>query len=299
MSVMRVHIHDIWIGVFHSKREFDESAKMLEQLHSVFDWIDDRLLFSRHPYDFPAFCSACGEVTKIRLEWMYAAWSNVSPSIHPAWTETFVCQKCKLNSRMRALVDFLLTRSGLDFQAYIYIAEQLTPLYRHLRTLFPRLVGSEFLGNSYVGGRTYVHRCQLVRHEDLTRLSFESERFNAVLTLDCFEHIPNYQQAFLEIHRVLKPGGQLIFTIPFFATFEKTVVRASVTPDGKIMHHLPPEIHGNPISDEGSLCFQNFGWDILDSLRNSGFVVAEAWLYWGPWKGHLGYPTFLFRALKE
>ncbi len=63
-------------------------------------------------------------------------------------------------------------------------------------------------------------------------------------------------------------------------------------------HRLPPEIHGNPVSDEGSLCFQNFGWDILADLGGVGFSDAKAALYWGPWQGHLGYPFFVFSALK-
>lgn len=67
-----------------------------------------------------------------------------------------MCQKCKLNSRMRALTDFLPARSGPDGRAHVYVAEQLIPLYRQLLTLFPWLVGSKLLGNSHVGGRTYT-----------------------------------------------------------------------------------------------------------------------------------------------
>jgi len=67
---------------------------------------------------------------------------------------------------------------------------------------------------------------------------------------------------------------------------------------GKVVNLLPPEIHGNPISKNGSLCFQNFGWDILDELRGNGFINAKASLYWGPWQGHLGFPFFVFNAIK-
>jgi len=75
-------------------------------------------------------------------------------------------------------------------------------------------------------------------------------------------------------------------------------VRARLDAKGEVEHLLPPEIHGNPISGEGSLCFQNFGWDILDTLRASGFSKASAHLYWAPWLGHLGLAMFIFSAQK-
>jgi hypothetical protein len=69
-------------------------------------------------------------------------------------------------------------------------------------------------------------------------------------------------------------------TIPFFYDRAQTQIRASLGNDG-IIHYLPPELHGNPVSSEGSLCFQNFGWDILSDLRQAGFSDAMASMYWG------------------
>lgn len=138
-----------------------------------------------------------------------------------------------------------------------------------------------------------------MRHEDLRDLSFWDNTIDLVITQDVFEHVFNYKKAFSEIHRVLTDGGMLVFTVPFFWNSERTVVRASVDGSGNIIHHLPPEIHGNPVSEEGSLCFQNFGWDILTDLRSVGFSEATAHLYWGLWQGHLGFPFFVFSARKR
>ena len=66
---------------------------------------------------------------------------------------------------------------------------------------------------------------------------------------------------------------------------------------GDVQHILPPEIHGNPVTAGGSLCFQHFGWDMFDELRSAGFSSAVAKLYWGPWQGHIGVPGFLFHAV--
>jgi len=46
-------IPSIWLGDFHSKAEYDENAPKLAAAFSVYDWIDDRLLHSRHAFTFP------------------------------------------------------------------------------------------------------------------------------------------------------------------------------------------------------------------------------------------------------
>jgi len=49
---------------------------------------------------------------------------------------------------------------------------------------------------------------------ELTRLkgSKDGEGFSTVISNCVFEHIPGFREAFREIHRVLRPGGQYIFT---------------------------------------------------------------------------------------
>jgi SAM-dependent methyltransferase len=290
----------IWMGEFRSKVEFDRSLFQLAPAFSVYDWIDDRVLFSRHRFTYPAYCSACEQVTQMQIDWLWGGCSSTSSSVNPAWTETCICQKCGLNSRMRALIDFLRVRCNLKNIKNAFIAEQVTPLYQVLKRIIPSVIGSEYLGPGHKSGKRVFNwrYLQYIRHEDLTNLSFPDCQFDLVITLDVFEHIPNYRTAFAEIYRILRLGGLLVFTIPFFYEQETTRIRAVFNSDGTINHLLPPEIHGNPISGRGSLCFQNFGWDILDELRKIGFADACAALYWGPWQGHLGYPFFVFYAIK-
>lgn len=290
----------IWLGDFRAKSEYDVNAPDLAAAFSVYDWIDDRMLYSRHSFFIPAYCAVCNQVTKIKIDWLFGGISDITHSIHPAWTETGVCEKCGSNSRMRALVAFLKTYCDRDATKKAFIAEQVTPLYQKLKQIFPSLVGSEYLGPEYESGQIVENICNqsCVRHEDLTALSFSNGEFDLAMSLDIFEHIPDYRKAFSEMCRILAPGGRLVFSIPFFHEIETTRVRASID-FGGIIHHLPPEIHGNPVSNDGSLCFQNFGWDILDDLRAIGFSDAKGSLYWGPWQGHFGLPFFIFSALKS
>lgn len=289
----------IWLGDFTSKHDFDASKDRLHQLISVLGPIDDRFWSSRHPFAIKAYCAACAEVTTMHLAWHLG---GITPegAVHPAWTETAACEKCGLNSRMRALVDFVRKKGGDTPFQRVYAAERTTPGFQVLKGLFGDLVGSEYLGPDYRPGQTavMVKGHPLVRHEDLTRLSFADREFDLVITQDVFEHVPDYPKAFAETARILRLGGMLVFTIPFFANLAQTQVRATLRADG-IEHHLPPEYHGNPVSSEGSLCFQNFGWDILTELTNAGFSVATASMYWGPWQGHFGFPFFVFSATRS
>jgi SAM-dependent methyltransferase len=50
---------------------------------------------------------------------------------------------------------------------------------------------------------------------DILDMPFSQNNFDAVVCLEVFEYVPKYIEAFREIHRVLKPQGKLILSIPF------------------------------------------------------------------------------------
>lgn len=282
----------IWIGKFRTGQEWEAEAAERDAVLTVFDAIDDKVMSSRHPFDVQAWCSVCCAVRPMAHAWHIGS-VNAEGSVNPAWTENGCCHSCGLVSRNRALVDYL---QGIPEQPEaVYTAERLTPGYAALAQLYPGIVGSEFLGADHLAGSVHRQKSGVdVRHEDMTALSFGDNSFDLVVTQDVFEHIPNYAQSFKECRRVLRSAGRLVFTIPFFVN-PTTEIRATVDETGSVTHLLPPEIHGNPLGD-GSLCFQHFGWDILDTLRLCGFENATANMYWGPWAGHLGYPMFVFEA---
>ncbi|HEU5347696.1 MAG TPA: methyltransferase domain-containing protein [Ktedonobacterales bacterium] len=283
----------IWHGKFTSAAEWHSSASEYAILRQVADTLDDRMLPSRRPFTFEAWCSACRSVQSMRVTWDYAG--QADGAIWPAWTETAACARCGLNSRMRALFSFLDTLN-VPADCPVYMSERVTAAYRVLEERLHNLTGSEYLGEAQAPGSEVLRDGIIVRHEDMTRLTFGSRTFGLVITMEVFEHIPDYKAAFREARRVLNDQGMMVFTIPFFPTQDDSSIRASVAEDGTIVHHFPPEYHGNPVGDGSSLCFTHFGWDILDDLRQAGFASASANLYWGPWQGHLGAPFFVFHA---
>ena len=72
-------------------------------------------------------------------------------------------------------------------------------------------------------------------------LPFDDESFSAVMCIDAINHLPDRSRVLTEWHRILKPGGRLVFTDPIVVTgpltHEEIAIRASIgfflfVPDG-------------------------------------------------------------------
>jgi SAM-dependent methyltransferase len=210
------------------------------------------------------------------------------------WRERVCCPETYFNNRMRATLHLF----DLEMEPYpdskIYITEQVTPIYAHFAGKFPSTVGSEFLGDQLPFGNINKNG---VRNETLCGLSFADQSFDTLLSFDVLEHIPDYEQAFRECARVLKDGGKMMWSVPFIASSRENVVRAKIE-NGEIVHILPPEYHGDPLSSEGVLCFTHFGWQMLDQIRTAGFRDAYALYYHSNEFAYLGDEQFMFLAIK-
>lgn len=54
------------------------------------------------------------------------------------------------------------------------------------------------------------------RHEEIQRASYASNSLGLINHRDAYEHIPSPAQALREGNRILKEGGLMIFTVPFY-----------------------------------------------------------------------------------
>ncbi len=211
--------------------------------------------------------------------------------------ESLVCAECRNNARQRAAAGLLIGDASTS--ASTYVTEQAGPLYRALRRRIPALVGSEFAQSR---ARRWRLRAWLWRHGlferlrfgDVTRLPFANGSFDAVLSLDVLEHVPDYQAALREFARVLRPGGELVLSVPFYADLANSGTLARIDAAGRIEHLQPPEYHGDPLGG-GVLCFHHFGWDLLAAMREAGFAGAEAVRLRDPAQG-CPEPIWLLRA---
>lgn len=240
-------------------------------------------VFTIRGYSYPA-----GKEVEFRVDHEYSAGGGIN------WRERVVCPITNLNNRLRASIHLLDIELAPFSDDTIFISEQVTPLYQFLRTRYPNLVGGEFLGFDRVSGTVNEHG---VRHEDMTDLSFESNSLDYILSFDCFEHFPSFEQAFTECARVLKPGGKMMWSVPFVALNAGNTIRAKIS-NGIVEHLLPAEYHGDPVNQEGCLCFTHFGWEMLEQVRQGGFRDAYAVPYGSPEFGYFGGNQLVFFAQK-
>lgn len=92
-----------------------------------------------------------------------------------------------------------------------------------------------------------AEQCELTERATFQRvdgsavLPFAADTFDAIMCIDAINHLPDRPAVLAEWHRVLKPGGRLVFTDPIVVTgpltHEEIAVRASIgfflfVPDG-------------------------------------------------------------------
>jgi SAM-dependent methyltransferase len=191
----------------------------------------------------------------------------------------YKCIRCKSIPRSRALIDVLETHF---------------PRWREEMCIHESSPGgSSSEKNSrecrhYIGTHYFpdVASCRMhlgFRCENLESQTFPDGIFDLVITQDVLEHILHPEKAFFEIARTLKPGGVHLFTVPWYY-WKKTEIRAAEK-DGEIIHRLPPEYHGNPISRNGSLVVREWGQDMMDFIYRSSGLTTTAVRMFTPHKG--------------
>jgi SAM-dependent methyltransferase len=143
------------------------------------------------------------------------------------------------------------------------------PLANYLRTASGSFSGSEYFDDVKPGDYRGGIRC-----EDVQRLTYSDESFDMVTHTEVMEHVPDDTTAFSELHRVLRPGGIMIFTVPL-SGLAGTIERARLK-NGVVQHMVEPIYHVDPLKGgAGILAYRDYGADIVDRLRSAGFREAS------------------------
>lgn len=234
-------------------------------------WRNDQAVAAALALDpvIAGICSLCARSATFRFE-PHA--ESTRDSLH--------CSVCGAHNRQRAVALLLLAALPDACRARVYITEQASSFYAWLRLRVGQLIGSEYgFGlrrrlqmSSWLWRRRILER---VRMQDVTALSFDAAGMDAVVCQDVLEHVPDYRAALREFARVLKPGGVLLVTVPFYDRSHDSVQIASLDGAGRPVFAGAPEYHGDPVNG-GVPCFHHFGWDLLDAMRTAGFAEADA-----------------------
>ena len=163
----------------------------------------------------------------------------------------------------------MVSATGLPGSAAVYELSSAGALARYLRRRFDRPYFSEYFDRVAPGEICHGVPCQ-----DVQQLLLPDDSFDLVTSTEVFEHVPDDRRGFSEIHRVLRPGGRFIFTVPLLDG-EETLERAVLGESGAITHLTPPEYHSDRIRGGGRvLAFRTYGRDICARLATAGFQAA-------------------------
>jgi SAM-dependent methyltransferase len=164
----------------------------------------------------------------------------------------------------------LSLRTAIPKLAHLSIFEaQSTGLIHDTFTGLPHYICSEYFDNVLRGKKNPDG----IVCQDLQDLTFSSDYFDIVITQDVFEHIQKPEKAFVEIRRVLKPGGYHIFTIPYHEG--KRTLRRITFENEKKIHKYPPVYHGDPLREQGALVYTDFGSDMKTIIEEQGFSLES------------------------
>jgi SAM-dependent methyltransferase len=178
------------------------------------------------------------------------------------------CARCGASAVTQSLVATIRAELPALAQTAVYEMSAHGPLVAFLRRHCAALTTSELLDGVAPGASHEGVLCQNVE-----RLTFADASFDLCTSSEVFEHVEDDAAGFRELHRVLRPGGRLIFTVPLHdcaRTQERFALR-----DGARVAILPPAYHADRYRGATVLVQRDYGRDLVDRLRDAGFADAR------------------------
>ena len=184
-----------------------------------------------------------------------------------------LCSKCGASFRYEMLGRHIRGRGSLSDSVVLELdpgsalVRLLSQAKTHIRTYFRP---DDAPGSTRADG---------VVMQDITRLTYDDNSLDMIVSSDVLEHVPDIRRAFQESARTLKPGGVHIFTIPR----ETETRQLAELRDGQV-HHLvdPPEYHSDPLDRRGILAFWHFGPDLQAQFGDTGLEFERFEMHDGP-----------------
>lgn len=178
------------------------------------------------------------------------------------------CLRCGANLRYELLAEQLRARRDLASLDVVELdaGSPLAPVLRGARSYVETAFSADpaELGHAGPDG---------IRREDVTRLTFPDASIDLLVSSEVLEHVEDLDAAFAETERVLRPGGEHLFTVPP----KQVTARRAEHVDGELVHHLPPDFHGDPRNPEGGiLAFWDIGMDAPQVLSRPGLRLELA-----------------------
>ena len=216
-----------------------------------------------YPHSYVGICNICG-------------WSGPFIQAHRSIREGFACGGCRGSLRYRAQAEAILSLFNDAHPNLVKLVDD--PAWQQLQIYEPGVTGpfrQFFRGADWYTQSFYwedvrpgQQRDGLVC-QDLTRTTYEDCTFDLIITSDIFEHVRKPLDGFREMHRILKPGGYHIWSVPAVDPLPpETVSRIDTTTDDDIPI-LPLVYHGSGMSGGRSVVYTDFGEDVPELLEQT------------------------------
>jgi SAM-dependent methyltransferase len=229
-------------------------------------------------------CPICGEHTVMRI---------TSGNLR----ETGTCEKCGSFNRQRQIASVLCQRYGVN--SLQELSQRFLKIYlmESGGSFFSVLSGtkyftcSEFYPTEKVpeGMPGYFH------HADVQELPFETNSFDLIISSDVMEHVPDPYAGFAEIHRVLRPRGVHVFTVPCSLSLDEDDVFALPGP----IIIKDSVYHPDPLRSTGSLVYRYFSKNTLVSKLAEIGLKTNVHILYDPAQGIIGDNAIVFESIKE
>ncbi len=174
-----------------------------------------------------------------------------------AWHEHIICPKCYSDIRHRLLfaafknIDDLLFEKIISSKKILHLAPE-----KIIRSIIKGKAG-------YYATADFLRRDCDFKINMSHMPEIENESFDVVIAFDVLEHVPDYQKALEEVHRILTLNGMGIFTVPqkdkLLVTYEDPDI---VTAEDRVKH-FGQEDH-----------LRIFGDDFPINVESKGFTVT-------------------------
>ena len=218
----------------------------------------------------PVQCNLCGYCGTAAYLDLADNWTTTGIDL---LRENIVCQRCGSASRHRALgIVVAQACREIEKQSLEKMVVLDTDPVSKLQSLFAGNSGYRRSGysNTVPSGSELDPGILCV---DLQKMPFGNESLNVLISSDVLEHVADDSLSFQEAHRVLRPGGRYIFTVPYAEERVVTQIRAVPVPGGEVVHRRCVQMHGD--QKASILARRIYGADLVRQVEAVGFRMLH------------------------
>ena len=181
-----------------------------------------------------------------------------------SWHNHINCPKCGSGIRQRLFIAALQNIEELSFAKVITNRIILHFAPEEIVTSVIREKSAQYVTADY-----FQQDCDLKL--DMSHMpQIKNEQFYIVIAFDVLEHVPDYQKALEEVHRVLCSNGIAIFTVPQIDNLEETYEDSSIVSLEDRTKHFGQCDHLRIVGDDFSRIVESRGFSVT-AVNESNF----------------------------